>query len=278
VPTYGPWTSQQEQALAPWKAAVADHEAKVKAYYEASLIVADCRHKENQAQNTLLDYLDKQAEDSPFTIADVAAGLAGSTLARTSRFRNVAAAWRQVAAKGMRLLGRTELAGMPYTRQSVINRITRAKAMANYNEQLATNTRLARALDKLSPRTKGFLNRNLDSGLKNVPGLGKAARFARPIPVAGTVITAGSVVTDIASGDNPAQAAAAGAGGMAAGGAVAGAIGGPPGIIIGAVVGTGVSYAIETWGDDLVDKVTDKVSDNAKDFVDGLKNFGRPRV
>lgn len=276
VPTYGPWTPKQERALAPWKHALADHEAKVAAYNEAALIVADCRHKEGEAQNLLVDFLNSLADDTPFNIADIASGLAGANIARTSRFREVAQAWRNVADKGVRLLGRTELAGMPGTRRAIINRITRARLAANYNEQLATNTRLARALDKLPGPARDILTARLSTYLKDVPGLGKVARFAKPIPVVGTTITAAGVVVDIHSGQNPAQAVAAGTGGMVAGGVIGEAVGGPPGFVAGAIVGSGVSWAIDNWGDDAVHAVGDAAKNTEKNIVDGIKSLGRP--
>jgi uncharacterized protein YukE len=278
VPTYGPWTAKQERALAPWKHAVADHDAKVQAYDQAALIVADCRHKEGQAQNTLMDFLDSLADDTPFNIADIATGLAGATIARTSRFRQVAQGWRAIAANGARLLGRTELAGMPSMRRAVISRMTRARLAANYNEQLATNTGLARTLDKLPRGAKKFLTAQLDTYLQHVPGLGKAARLAKPIPLVGTGITAVGVAQNIRDGENPVQAVAAGAGGMAAGGVVGEAVGGPPGLVIGAVVGSGVSWAIDNWGDDVVNGIGDRFEDMEKGIAGGIKSFGRPHL
>lgn len=90
LPADKPATPEQQQQHAAGCAARADHARKVRAYQECGRIVDDARKTENNAANTLIDFIKGLVEKSPFTISSTAAGTIGAFAGNASKFREEA--------------------------------------------------------------------------------------------------------------------------------------------------------------------------------------------
>lgn len=233
------------------------------------------RQTEIQSQKTLLDHLESFSGKAPFTIAEIATGLAGHTAERTSWYRRLAARWGRSADRAARLMNNP--AHFAQTRLTAATHYAENKLHEARVANKAVETRLARAVDRLPSWVKVGLRANLDKGItETTPVLSKTLPALKRVPYVGVGITAFGVGMDIAGGKNPAHAAVSGAGSMAAGAAVGAFIGGPVGIVVGGLVGAGVGYAVDEWGDDVwraTEGARDWVGDTAGDVARGIGNI-----
>lgn len=273
LPTDRPPTAGERQAHSAATELASAYAAEVRAYHQAADVVMRARQTEIQSQKTLLDHLESFSGKAPFTIAEIATGLAGHTAHRTSWYRRLADRWGRNADRAARLMSNPSYSAqtrLTAAMHHAENRLNEAR-VANK----AVETRLARAVDRLPQGLKGFLG--LEAGdLLDKTGsrvLSNAPRVLRGVPVAGTLIAAGGIGYDIATGRDPGKAVATGVSSFAAGAAVGMAIGGPVGLVAGAVVGAGVGYVVDEWGDEIggaVAEAGDWVGDKAGDVFGGV--------
>ncbi|RKT86200.1 hypothetical protein SAMN05421805_10293 [Saccharopolyspora antimicrobica] len=264
LPADKPATPEQQAAHTAAVQAEAAFVRKVQAYADCTMLVAEARRLENESVAILNRFLGGLIEKSPFNASDVLTGLAGATAGQTAAMRAKA---MQIARSGSIEISE-RLAQNPYmslqarTRAAAIH-ITRSMEVADL-ERKAIASRTAQWVDKLGPRTKGFLQLTLDFG-KKPPTAGSgllrgALKVGSKLPVVGLLITGGGIGYDISVGKDPATSVASGLGGFVAGaGATVGlaALGTPVGWVVvgGAAVSWGVGFAIEEWGDELMDGV-----------------------
>ncbi|MCI2423460.1 WXG100 family type VII secretion target [Saccharopolyspora sp. K220] len=262
LPTDKPASPEQKQIHADAVRAEAAFVRTVQAYTDCAALVSEARRLENDSIAILNRFLGGLIEKAPFNASDVLAGLAGATAGQTAKMQAKA---MQIARSGSIEVSE-RLANNPYmtlqgrTRAAAIN-ITRSQAAAEL-ERKAIGSRTAQWVDKLGPRTKGFLQLTLDFGKKpETAGSGLlrgALKVGGRLPVVGLLITGGGIGYDIGiAGKDPTTSVASGLGGFVAGaGASVGlaAMGTPVGWVVagGAVVSWGVGFAIEEWGDDTV--------------------------
>lgn len=278
LPSGRPATPEQQQAHAAGTQAQAAYARKVQAYQECSQTIDDARKLENSSLGVLNRFVSGLMEKGAFNVADVMTGLAGATAAQSSAFR---AAARTIAESG-KLERAGQLMHSPYL--SLQNQ-TRAAAIHARNSvnmaeatRKATATKTAQLVDRLGPKTKSFLQLNLNGKINpNTVGnsvLRGSLKVGSKLPVVGLGITALGVGYDVGvAGKDPTTSIASGLGGYAAGagaGALVLAAGGPVGwaVGIGAVASIGVGFAIEEWGDDVTGAVgdaADTVGDWASD-------------
>ncbi|MBE9376397.1 hypothetical protein IQ251_18250 [Saccharopolyspora sp. HNM0983] len=267
LPSDEPATPEQQRTYAAGTQAQAAYARKVQAYQECSQTIDDARKLENSSLAVLNRFISGVAEKSPFNIADAMTGLAGATAAQSSAFRTAAA----TIAESGKLERAGSLMHSPYlslqhqTRAAAIH----ARNSVNMAESTrkATATRTAQFVDRLGPKTKSLLQRNLNFGVRPEQAGNKLLRgslkVGSKLPVAGLVITGAGIGYDVGIAEkDPTTSVASGLGGYAAGaatGALVFAAGGPVGwaIGLGVVASVGAGFAIEEWGDDVAGAVGD---------------------
>lgn len=237
LPSERPASPAEQQAHTAATQAQSAYATQVQAYNDAATVVAEARGKEVASQGALNRFLGGQAQKAPLTVTDFGGGLAALSINRTSKFRARAQMFADRAAERARLARSGGLTS--FVRNTVAKEYNLYKQNAALTK--ATPTAWSRGLDRLPRWAKNGLTAQLS---KTTPVL-------RRIPVAGTVITAIGVGTDIAQGKNAVQSTVSGVSSLAAGAAVGAAIGGPVGLVAGAVVGAGVGFVVDEWGDDI---------------------------
>lgn len=234
-----------DQAVAAGQA----HARQAQAYQQAQDIVYRARDKETESQGALEQYLNGLAEKSPFTIASLGRSFAGTSINRTSKFREKAQRFGEAAERRAGLAQRGGLWNrMKNTVAKNVDEWRQERALAR-----ATPTAWSRGLDKLPAPVKTGLTASLGD-LPFLPedpaGFAKVgSKFLKNVPVAGLAITAVGVGYDIHNGKDPVEAVSSAAGATAAGAAVGMVVGGPVGVVLGAAAGMGVGYLIDhNWG------------------------------
>jgi uncharacterized protein YukE len=271
LPTDGSATPEQQQANTAAQSAVAAHEAQVAAYNQAAQIVTEARGKENAALNLLAKVGNELVAKAPFTISDIATGLAGETLKRTSKFRALAATYGRYADRALQAALRTPVTSPAFTTAAQRHAQFFTKQAEALDE--ATRTLPARALDQLPNWAKGALTTSVEDfafrGGSTAANVGRAV--LGKIPILGIAITAASTGYDISQGKNAVQSVVSGVSSLAAGaatGAAAGAaFGGPVGVVVGAGVGFAVGFVVDEWGDE----IAYGVGEGAKAVGEGAK-------
>ncbi|MPY79723.1 MAG: hypothetical protein GEV04_14870 [Actinophytocola sp.] len=281
LPTDGSATAKQQAAHTSAQAAVDAHNAKVKAYNEASHIVSDARNKQNAALHHLTKFSTGQLQRAPFTIADVSSGLAAEAIKRTSKFRTLAASYGRYAERALTVAMNKSVTDPAFAKAARLNAQFASKQSALLDDALKTAP--ARIVDRLPDWAKSSLTAEVkDFAFK---GGSTAARVGRTVlgrvPIAGTLITAAGVGLDIKNGKDPTKAIVSGASSLAAGAAVGAAIGGPVGVVVGAGAGAFVGYVVDEWGDEIAGFAADSaevvggtIADGAEAVADGAEAAG----
>ncbi|WP_034270355.1 hypothetical protein [Haloechinothrix halophila] len=285
LPTDGSATAEQRAAHTSAQAAVDAHNAKVKAYNEASQIVSDARGKQNAALHHLTKFSTDQLKKTPFTIADVSSGLAAQAVKRTSKFRTLAASYGRHADRALNLAMNKSVTDPAFAKAARLNAQFASKQSALLDD--AVKTAPAAMLDKLPQWARSSLTAEVkDVAFK---GGSTAARVGRTVlgrvPIAGGLITAAGVGLDIKNGKDPTKAIVSGASSLAAGAAVGAAIGGPVGVVVGAGAGAVVGYVVDEWGDEIAGFAADSaevvggaIANGAEAVADGAQAAGEAVV
>jgi phage tail tape-measure protein len=192
-------------------------------------------------------------QGSPFTLADISAGVAGASIERTSKFRKQARQYARRAAQWDRLAKNRSLSPRGQARAIMRRSHYRVQSGSSLGD---TTGRLSRFSDGLSPRAKQILT----------------AKITKGIPVVGTGITVLQAGVEIYAADTTEEKVTAGfsAGASLLAGAAAGAaVGGPVGAVVGAGVAVEVGYAVNEWGDNAVE-IAQGAADAVGDFVDDI--------
>lgn len=256
LPTDRAPTPAEVSAYDAGNRAVTLHAAQVSAYDEAGRVVTEARGIETSSQGVLHRFRIGQAQKAPFTVADVATGLAATSIRRTSEFRARA---QQYADRAAHRAGLARTGGLW---SFVKNTVAKEYNLYRHTRTLerATPTAWSRGLDRLSPHNKDWLIR----------GLSRTNPVLKRVPVIGSALTLAGIGWDIGQGKDPVQSAVSGVSSLAAGAAVGAAIGGPVGVVVGAVVGAGVGFVVDEWGDE--------IGGAAQDFGQGVVGAGADLV
>ena len=247
LPADKPATPEQQQQHAAGCAARADHARKVQAYQECGRVVDDARKTENNAANTLIDFVKGLVEKSPFTISSTAAGTIGAFAGNASKLREEAQKVMNSprATVSAQLMHNTNMSPQGWGRAAAINAEEVAKS--HELERQASATKMAQWVDRLPTRVKnaaeaGFIPKSAEFSGSKAISLG--SKLTGRLPIAGTFITTMGVGYDASQGKDVAKSAVSGYGSQLAGAAATGALVAFTSTPVGWAVGLGVVGSI----------------------------------
>lgn len=221
---------------------------QAKRYAEAGVAVAEARNIEKSAIDMLLDYASSTGQKWHINTADLGTGLAAATLASHSATKAAASTYFEVAKKASAIAD--DVTQSAATRASAIVSAAKAGAKGFNAFQDTQAQRFGQWINRMPGFVKTFALGNLNQlanvpVVKRLPGLERALPFLSKVPVAGTLLTGGSIYIDADQGKDPLSNVISNGGGFVLGGLAATGIGGVGGAVAGFVTSTGMGWTLE---------------------------------